>query len=65
LPIKNDWLSAFLDVIQVTENSNKVYIRKIIRIRAGDIFRDIFYKNNEKNPRQKILERFNITQYLT
>jgi hypothetical protein len=63
--MKNDWLSAFLDVIQVTENSNNVYIRKITRMSAGDICRDIFYKNNEKNAVQKIPERFNITQYLT
>jgi hypothetical protein len=37
LPKKNDWLSAFLAVIQVTRNNSKVYARKIESIRIGDM----------------------------
>jgi NMD protein affecting ribosome stability and mRNA decay len=36
-PIKNDWLLAFLAVIQVTTNSRTVYPIKIPSIRKGDI----------------------------
>jgi len=34
-PIKNDWLSAFLAVNQVTANSKSVYAIKIERITIG------------------------------
>jgi hypothetical protein len=36
-PIKNDWLSAFLAVNQVTENKTTVYMRNIPSIMRGDI----------------------------
>jgi hypothetical protein len=49
LPIKNDWLSALLDVIQVTVNNKMVYIRNMPSIRVGDINAKIFrYKDNKK-----------------
>jgi hypothetical protein len=37
LPIKKDWLSAFLAVNQVTPNKTRVYIRNKTRIINGDI----------------------------
>jgi hypothetical protein len=36
-PIKNDWLSALLEVNQVTVNSRTVYARNIKSISVGDI----------------------------
>jgi hypothetical protein len=48
-PIKNDWLSALLDVIQVIVNNKMVYIRNMPSIRVGDINAKIFrYKDNKK-----------------
>jgi hypothetical protein len=54
LPIKNDWLSAFLAVNQVTANSIIVYIRKMPKIRSGDIKSVLLRKDSKKNGSQKI-----------
>jgi hypothetical protein len=61
LPIKNDWLSAFRAVIQVTVNSTRVYTRNNPSIKIGDISESICLQEYKKKGRQKIPETLNNT----
>jgi hypothetical protein len=57
-PIKNDWLSAFLEVIQVMVNKRIVYARNNTRIRVGDIETKIDFARLAKRKEVKKLSDY-------